>query len=436
MTRSAALPSGERPPEAPRQFVDSPVPADLVRHQVFAQGPRLRVDVENGQAAEDDASRVGGGSDLIVRVEPSVGTEGHPAIQRGVRARRPALDDIVLSLGQAPVGGDQPVVADEHQGGGEGGDHESGHRGAVEADAGRLHGRDLVLTGQDPIGGQSRDQHGHGQDLVEEVVGHVVQEVARQGRALDPVLLDVVEEIHELEKHGEDQEGHGRRGTAFEGTRGRCTGPGRPPGERQSGDRPRLRPAFRREEGGGTAGKISEAERIDGPFAPRAEEEDDGQGPQDDVGAPDRDRGRQGSGIAGLLAQSGQDVIDEDHRDGQAESGGFRVPPPPEHEGEAQHRKDQRHHGQCVLLVILDRVASRFSGIALALESGNLSQQHVRGHLAIAAGQGQVGEDLAEVDGELALGEPLNVVGLSLHQVEGVGASRFECEFDSFLRRG
>ena len=148
---------------------------------------------------------------VVVVVEAVVAGQDPFAVELVGGLGRAALDHVEVQ-GRDPVRvGEQELLhavegpaQEEAQAQRRGGD-------PVDADPARLHGRDLVAPGQHPEGHEHRHQDGDRGNEVDDLED-AVRVVVHDHPALHPVLLDVVEEVHELgqeEDRGEGEQDQG-----------------------------------------------------------------------------------------------------------------------------------------------------------------------------------------------------------------------------------
>ena len=290
----------------------------------------------------------------------------------------------------------------------------------VQADAARLHHRELARPGEQPHRDQGRDQGRDGQDVVDELrrgVPEVLQHDVQRRVAPEQPVGDLEEgrDVEDAEQPDERQQqqlevlpadvaveqarapaepdfGRARPGPrARAGRRSRGSGAdrgprGRPPKEAGQGRQHAVFPES------GAPAQQREAERA-----------------QDDVADPHPPGGRYQGAPGQALAAEQQHVVREDDADAQPEAAELAVLAGGHAEGQADEREHEARDREGEPLVDLhDRVVRRESG---GLHLRRFSLQLGDGHLPLAARRAVAGEDVLRVDAQHDLVEPVDVVG-------------------------
>ena len=168
------------------------------------------------------------------------------------------LMTFIVPVGDLVERGQDVLRGLEHQEAGEDRDHDRGQHRAVDADPRRLDGGDLVLARHHAEGDEHGHQHRHRRQQVQDLRARE-RVVVEDDRALHPVVLDVVEEVHEAHEHEQRPEGGEHQRRSCRSSCGRCSGRGCPgPGTRPAETRTTT---TRRPPGRGRAAAASAARR-------------------------------------------------------------------------------------------------------------------------------------------------------------------------------
>ena len=249
---------------------------------------------------------------------------------------------------------------------------------------------------------QHADQHGDGRHR-ESDLEQVERVVVHDDAGRDAVLLEVVEQVHEVgqeEDRGERQqhERHVREpgaGDVAVEQRSETQVQARDPDHHHgTGGRAGRGPAgggARAPHAGDEAQVVRRIEGVERRLAVVEVEQRDRGRAEHDVGAPHRQPRPQLAGVARLLAEPDQHVVDEDHADRQREGGRARLLPAAERQRQPEQPEHQAGRRDRELLVPLDREAAPLRArLALRAQVGHALLQLRQRHLAVALREQQL----------------------------------------------
>jgi hypothetical protein len=285
-------------------------------------------------------------------------------------------------------------------------------------------------------------RHGrHREDDLEDEEGVEVEDHLPPHR----VLLDVVDEVHEVGEEEDRREGEedeadvarpGPRDVAVE-DRGEAEGEAgdadhdHGPGGGQGGGAPGHPVALHR---GHEREVVGGVQRVEGGLPQVQPQQHERDRPQHDVGAPHREERHHHAGVAGLLPEADEDVVDEDDADREGEGGGAGLLAAPERQRLPEQAEHDAGEGDRELLVPLDvEAAPLLPRLALRRELMDLRAELGQRHLPVALRERQLREELVVRQGEGHRREVARAVLGGAGRVERVLAAPAELETDLLL---